>query len=74
MEVAAVALDGRGEPNRSEKGEKTETSEPEVLGGARTAAMTVRNRRLCYQAVNGCSSVPRSAAGCISVHEVPLDV
>lgn len=43
IEVAAVVLEGRGEPNRSEKGEKTETNELEALNGARTAAMLVRN-------------------------------
>lgn len=42
MEVVAVALDGRGELNRSEKGEKTDANELVALNGARTAAMLVR--------------------------------
>ena len=52
VEVAAVALDGRGEPKRSEKGEKTDTNELEALKGARTAAMLGRNNWRCDQAVN----------------------
>lgn len=52
MEVVAVALDGRGELNRSEKGEKTDTNELEALNGARTAAMLVRKHGCRDQAVN----------------------
>lgn len=47
MEVVAVALDGRGELKRSEKGEKTDTKELEALSGARTAAMLERNNWRC---------------------------
>ena len=52
MVGAAVALEGFGEPNRSEKGENAETSEVDALNGARTAAIVVRGDRLCDQAVS----------------------
>ena len=41
IELVAVALEGRGGPNLSEKGEKTDTKGLVALSGARTAAIVV---------------------------------